>query len=69
VDRYEECEPVYEEMPGWQASTVGVTEFARLPEAARRYLQRIEAILEVPVDLVSTGPDRDQNIILRHPFD
>ncbi|MEE4184677.1 MAG: adenylosuccinate synthase [Gammaproteobacteria bacterium] len=68
VDRYEECEPVYEEMPGWQASTVGVTDFARLPEAARRYLQRIEAILEVPVDLVSTGPDRDQNIILRHPF-
>lgn len=69
VDRYVECEPVYEEMSGWQASTVGVTDIDALPAAARDYLNRIAAVLDVPVDLVSTGPDRDQNIILKHPFD
>ena len=69
VDRYEQCEPVYEEMPGWQQSTVGVTRFEDLPEEAKAYLDRIQQILGVPVDLVSTGPDRDQNVILNHPFD
>ncbi len=69
VDEYGDCEPVYEEMPGWQASTVGVTELGKLPAAARRYLERIEQLLGVPVDMISTGPDRDQNIIIRHPFD
>ena len=69
VDRYAACEPVYEEMPGWNESTVGVRQFDELPGQARAYLQRIEEILAVPVDLVSTGPDRDQNIVIRHPFD
>ncbi|MCC7258858.1 MAG: adenylosuccinate synthase [Gammaproteobacteria bacterium] len=69
VDRYADCEPVYEELPGWRASTVGITGRAALPDAARAYLGRIEQILGVPVDLVSTGPDRNQNIVLRHPFD
>lgn len=68
VDRYAECEPVYEELPGWQASTVGITSHAALPPAARAYLRRIEEILGVSLDIISTGPDRDQNIILRHPF-
>lgn len=69
VDRYAECEPVYEELSGWRSSTVGMTRLAELPEAARAYLHRIEEILGVPVDLLSTGPDRDQNIVIRHPFD
>lgn len=69
VDRYVDCEPVYEELPGWRASTVGITAHADLPAAARAYLGRIEAILGVPVEMISTGPDREQNIVLRHPFD
>lgn len=69
VDRYAECVPVYEEMPGWKASTVGVTRHEELPEAARNYLDRIQEILNVPIDLISTGPDRDQTIILKHPFE
>ena len=69
VDRYADCEPVYEEMPGWQQSTVGITRYAELPAAARSYLDRIQEVLRVPVDLISTGPDRDQTIVLRHPFD
>jgi len=69
VGRYEDCEPIYEELPGWQVSTVGVNDLNQLPEAARVYLRRLEEILKVPVDMISTGPDRDENIIIRHPFD
>ncbi|MFZ9053475.1 MAG: adenylosuccinate synthase [Woeseiaceae bacterium] len=69
VDRFAECRPVYEELPGWQESTVGVTEFDKLPENARNYLDRIEALAGVPVDIISTGPDREQTIIKRHPFE
>lgn len=68
VDRFAECKPVYEELPGWQSSTVGVTRVEDLPDNARAYLDRIEALAEVPVDIVSTGPDREQTIIKRHPF-
>jgi len=60
--------PVLEEMPGWSDSTVGVTQFDDLPENARRYLLRIAELCEVPIDMVSTGPDRDETILLRHPF-
>ena len=63
-----ECEPVYEEMRGWKESTVGLTRFGELPRAAQDYLKRIETILEVPIDLISTGPERAQTIVLRHPF-
>ena len=69
VDRYAECQPVYEEMPGWSTSTVGMTDLEQLPRAARNYLQRIEEILQVPVHMVSTGPGRDENIVIRNPFD
>ncbi|BCK87451.1 adenylosuccinate synthetase [Sideroxyarcus emersonii] len=62
------CEPVYEDMPGWSGSTVGVKRYEELPLEARNYLQRIAEICEVPVDMVSTGPDRDETIVLRHPF-
>ncbi len=69
VSRYADCEPVYEELPGWQATTVGITELDGLPDEAQAYLLRLEEILGIPVDLVSTGADRDQNIVIRHPFD
>ena len=64
-----ECEPVYEEIPGWKESTVGLTSDQQLPAPARRYLQRIEEICGVPIDLISTGPDRKQTIVRRHPFE
>jgi adenylosuccinate synthase len=67
--RYAECEPVYETLPGWAESTVGITGFADLPDNARRYLARIEQLAGVPIDIVSTGADRTQTIVLRHPFD
>ncbi|MPS28565.1 adenylosuccinate synthase [Pigmentiphaga sp.] len=61
-------EPVLEEMPGWSESTVGVTEYDKLPVNARRYLERMAEVCGVPIDLVSTGPDRTETIVLRHPF-
>ena len=63
------CLPVYEEMPGWRESTVGVKAHHGLPRAARDYLARIEALCGVPIDLISTGPERDETIVRRHPFD
>jgi len=62
------CEPVYIEMPGWQDSTVGLKRWDELPEAAKNYLNKIEEICGTPIDIVSTGPDRSETIILRHPF-
>ena len=69
AEELERCEPVYEELPGWKQSTVGVKDLKRLPKAARAYLKRIEALCGVPIDLISTGPERDETIVLRHPFD
>ena len=63
-----EAEPVLEEMPGWQETTVGITEYDALPVNARSYLQRIAEVCDVPIDMVSTGPDRVETIVLRHPF-
>jgi len=65
---YAEIEPVYEELPGWAESTVGVTEYTALPPNARKYLERLAALVAVPIDMISTGPDREQMIVLRHPF-
>ena len=62
-------EPVYEDMPGWKESTVGVRDYDALPENARAYLKRIEEIVEIPIDIISTGPERNETIVLRHPFD
>ncbi|HUY04887.1 MAG TPA: adenylosuccinate synthase [Rhodocyclaceae bacterium] len=62
------CMPVYETWPGWQESTVGVKSLDGLPAAARAYLKRIEEVCAVPVDMISTGPDREETIVLRHPF-
>ncbi len=62
------CEPVYETFAGWRESTFGATEWGRLPAAARAYLERIEALVGVPIAMVSTGPDRVHTIVRRHPF-
>ena len=62
-------EPVYEELPGWQANTCGVQRWDDLPEKARTYVKRLEELTGAPVDIVSTGPDRVETIILRHPFE
>ena len=67
--RYSECEPVYESLPGWSEPTSGITEFDRLPLNARKYLARIEQLAGVPIDIVSTGPDRAETMILRNPFE
>ena len=69
IEGYAGLEPVYEELPGWAESTVGITDYAALPLNARKYLERLQALVDVPVDVISTGPDRDQTIVLRHPFD
>ena len=63
------CEPILETMSGWQESTVGATSHDVLPPAARAYLARIEALCEIPIDIISTGPERDETILRRHPFD
>ncbi|MBM3393828.1 MAG: adenylosuccinate synthase [Betaproteobacteria bacterium] len=63
-----ECEPIYEEIPGWSDSTVGVKHYDKLPQAAQRYLARLQEVCGVPIDIISTGPDRDETIVLRHPF-
>jgi adenylosuccinate synthase len=69
AEELELCVPVYEELPGWQESTVGVKTYKGLPKPARAYLQRIEELCSVPVDLISTGPDREETIVMRHPYD
>jgi adenylosuccinate synthase len=69
ADDLERCEPVYESMPGWSESTVGAKTFEALPAAARAYIKRMEELCGVPVDMISTGPDRDETIVLRHPFE
>lgn len=63
------CEPVYEDLPGWKESTFGVKRFNDLPQNAKKYLLRIEELLGVPIDIISTGPDRDETIVLRHIFE
>jgi adenylosuccinate synthase len=63
------CEPIYEELPGWKDSTVGVKTVDGLPANARAYLARMEQLCEVPIDIISTGPDREETIVKRHPFE
>jgi adenylosuccinate synthase len=62
------AKPILEEMPGWTESTVGVTDFDKLPANAQRYLKRLSEVCGIPIDMVSTGPDRNETIMLRDPF-
>ncbi len=61
-------EPVYEDIPGWQESTADMTKLSQLPANALAYIKRLEEILEIPIDMLSTGPERDSTMILRDPF-
>ena len=68
ADDIARCKPIYESLPGWTQSTVGVTDYDKLPAAAQRYLKRIEEVTGVPIDMISTSPDRDHTILLRNPY-
>ncbi|MEO7159420.1 MAG: adenylosuccinate synthase [Polaromonas sp.] len=68
ADDIARCVPIYETMPGWSQSSVGVTQYDQLPPAAQRYLQRIEEVTGVPIHMISTSPDRDHTILLRNPY-
>jgi adenylosuccinate synthase len=67
-DTYKDIEPVFVELPGWQESTFGITSLDQLPENARSYIRYLEEQIEAPIDIISTGPDRVETVILRHPF-
>ena len=69
ADDVARCQPIYETLPGWTENTFGVSRWEDLPVNARNYLKRLETLCEVPVDIVSTGPERDETIVLRHPFE
>lgn len=68
AESIEHCEPNYISLPGWQSSTVGKTQFNNLPSNAKAYIEKIEEILETPIDIISTGPERSENVIRRSPF-
>ena len=69
ADDYEDLVPVYEELPGWSESTLGAKTLEEIPEAARAYIKRLEELVGAPIDIISTGPDRVETIVLRHTFD
>ncbi|MGA0612577.1 adenylosuccinate synthase [Caldimonas sp. KR1-144] len=68
ADEIVRCKPIYESFAGWTESTAGLTRWDALPLNARRYLERVQAFIGAPIDMVSTGPDRDHTILLRHPY-
>ena len=69
AEGWEGIEPIYEVMPGWKETTFGVKDHSKLPQAALNYIKRVEEVTGVPVDIISTGPDREETMILRDPFD
>jgi len=69
ADRFERCEPVLTELPGWTESSAGVRSFEDLPRNARTYLRKVEEVCGAPIDIISTGPDREETVVLRHPFE
>ena len=68
AEGWEDIQPIYESMPGWEQSTEGKKAVADLPDNALNYIRRLEELVGVPVDIISTGPDRVETIMLRHPF-
>ncbi len=69
ADAIEQCKPIYEDMPGWSENTMGVTDKSKLPANALAYLDRLQEAVGVPVDIISTGPERDETIVLRNPYE
>jgi adenylosuccinate synthase len=68
ADEIDACRPIYETFPGWSEVTAGVTEWDALPRNARRYLETVQGYIGAPIAMVSTGPDREHTILLRHPY-
>jgi adenylosuccinate synthase len=68
LETFENCQPVYEELPGWRTDITGAQSFEELPENARTYVRRLEELAGCPIVMVSVGPRRDQTIVLRNPF-
>jgi adenylosuccinate synthase len=68
ADDIARCKPIYETLPGWSETTVGITDYAQLPQQARAYLDRIEQVCGVPIHMISTSPDREHTIMKKHPF-
>jgi adenylosuccinate synthase len=68
ADDYKNLVPEYEEISGWKETTVGIKKLSDLPANAKKYIKRIEDLLDIPIDIISTGPDRSETIILNHPF-
>ena len=68
ADEIAACQPIYETLPGWRETTAGLTQWDQLPPNARAYLERMRTLIDAPIDMVSTGPDREHTIVLRHPF-
>jgi adenylosuccinate synthase len=68
LDILSQCTPIYETLPGWTENITKVRSYEALPENAKRYLERIEALTETPIDIISVGPDREQTIVLKNPF-
>jgi adenylosuccinate synthase len=68
ADEFNGCTPVYIDMPGWKESTLGVTEYDKLPANARAYIEKVESLAGVPIDIISTGPDRCETIVRRDLF-
>lgn len=69
ADSLVRCKPIYESMPGWSENTQGITDYNKLPKAARNYVARLQELVEVPIDIVSTGPDRAETIVLKNPYE
>lgn len=68
ADEFVGLVPIYEELPGWKESTLGAVSLDALPVNAQSYIKRVEALVGAPIDIISTGPDRVETIVLRHPF-
>ena len=68
ADAFEQCKPEYIEVPGWSGTTVGVRNYDDLPDNARAYIKKVEEVVGIPVDIISTGPDREDTIVLRDPY-
>jgi adenylosuccinate synthase len=68
AENYDDLHPVYEQVPGWTESTVGAQRVEDLPPAAVSYIKRLEALVGAPIDIISTGPDRAETIVLRNPY-
>lgn len=69
AEKLARCKPIYETLPGWNENTYGVVEFDKLPMNAQSYIKRLEELVAVPMDIISTGPDRDHTMVLKNPFE